>query len=127
MLLDTHIWFWWVRGDERLSARHERLLQEHSSDLAVSVFSCWEIAKLVSLGRMMLSEPVEQWIEHALLPSGVRLLNLTPRIAVEATQLPGDFHRDPADQIIVATARVHRCPLVTVDAKIRDYPHVDTP
>jgi PIN domain nuclease of toxin-antitoxin system len=52
------------------------------------------------------------------------LLPLTPRIAVESTQLPGSFHRDPADQIIVATARVYDCSLLTADGKILDYPHV---
>jgi len=54
----------------------------------------------------------------------VHLIELTPRIAVESTQLPAPFHRDPADQIIVATARVYGCPLVTLDGKILSYPHV---
>ncbi len=55
---------------------------------------------------------------------GIRLLDLTPQIAIESTQLPGEFHRDPADQIIVATARIHDCLLLTVDDKIINYPHV---
>ena len=55
---------------------------------------------------------------------GIQLLDLTPRIAVESTQLPGDFHRDPADQILVATARVQNIPLVTADKLILRYPHV---
>ena len=54
------------------------------------------------------------------------MLELTPEIAIESTRLPGEFHRDPADQIIVATARVHKCPLVTADERILDYPHVKT-
>lgn len=57
--------------------------------------------------------------------STVQLLNLTPEIAIEATQLPQPFHRDPADQIIVATARIHGCQLLTLDGKIRNYPHVE--
>lgn len=56
---------------------------------------------------------------------GIRLLELTPEVAIESTQLPGEFHRDPADQIIVATARVHGCPLVTSDSKLLKYPHVE--
>ena len=60
----------------------------------------------------------------ALSYAGIRLLDLTPQIAIESTQLPGEFHRDPADQIIVATARIHDCPLLTVDDKILDYPYV---
>ena len=73
--------------------------------LGVSVISCWEVAKLVENGRLKLQCPVEEWIEQALAYPGVQLLQLTPGIAVESTQFPGSFHRDPADQIIVATAR----------------------
>ena len=76
------------------------------------------------IGRLVLSVPVDEWIEQALAYPGVRLLNLTPQIAVESTRLPGDFHRDPADQIIVATVRVLNVPLVTADERILAYPHV---
>lgn len=57
---------------------------------------------------------------------GIRLIDLTPKIAIEATELPGDFHKDPADRLIVATARVHDCRLLTVDTQILNYPHVKT-
>jgi len=57
---------------------------------------------------------------------GIRVLELTPEIAIESTQLPGEFHRDPADQIIVATARIHDCELVTSDGKIVEYHHIET-
>ena len=67
-----------------------------------------------------------EWLDQALAYPGMRLLELTPRIIVESTQLPGTFHRDPADQLIVAIARVYTCPLVTVDRKILEYPHVQT-
>lgn len=126
ILLDTHVWFWWVQGETRLNETHAQSLTKNAGNLAASVFSCWEIAKLVSAGKIVLSVPLEEWIEQALVPSGVRLLPLTPRIAIESTQLPGDFHRDPADQIIVATARIHDCELLTVDTKILSYPHVKT-
>jgi PIN domain nuclease of toxin-antitoxin system len=62
--------------------------------------------------------------EEALAYPGVELLELTPRIAVESTQLPGSFHRNPADQIVVATARIWECPLLTADDRILKYPHV---
>lgn len=62
----------------------------------------------------------------ALAYPGIRLLGLTPEIALESTRLPGSFHRDPADQIIVATARIYDCALVTSDNKILDYAHVET-
>ena len=82
------------------------------------------MAKLVELQRLSLPCPVSDWIQQALSYPGVRLLDLSPRVCVESTQLPGNFHRDPADQIIVATARIFDAPLVTVDARILAYPHV---
>lgn len=127
ILLDTHIWIWWVHGDERLDVRlASRLSQEESLGLGVSVISCWEVAKLVEYRRLELPCPVPEWFEQALNYPGICLVELTPRIAFESTRLPGDFHRDPADQIIVATARAHNIPLATVDAKILAYPHVET-
>jgi PIN domain nuclease of toxin-antitoxin system len=124
-LLDTHIWIWWVLGSARLPQEYFDYIQEHESEeLGVSVISCWEIAKLVQGGRIELPLPVGEWLTSALSYPGIRLLDFSTEVAVESTQLPGVFHRDPADQIIVATARIHACPLVTMDTKIRAYPHV---
>jgi PIN domain nuclease of toxin-antitoxin system len=125
ILLDTHVWVWWVNESPMGSKDMLRIIQEHQDDgLGVSIISCWEVAKLVERGRLELSTPVEHWIEQALAYPGVELLELTPRIAVESTQLPGEFHRDPADQMLVATARVYDIPLLTADSKLLDYPHV---
>lgn len=77
-------------------------------------------------GRLELPCPLTEWFEQALNYPGMRLLELTPEIAIESTQLPGEFHRDPADQMIVATARVHGCGLVTSDSKLLAYSHVET-
>jgi PIN domain nuclease of toxin-antitoxin system len=77
--------------------------------------------------RLRLPCAIAEWFEQALAYPGIQLLNLTPQIAIESTQLPGTFHRDPADQIIVATARVYDYLLVTADKKILDYPHVKLP
>ena len=82
------------------------------------------VAKLVERGRLTLPCPVFEWLQQALAYPGVRLIELSPRICAESTQLPGSFHRDPADQIIVATARVLDMPLITRDEKILAYPHV---
>ena len=82
--------------------------------------------KLVQIGRLVLPLPVGDWIDVALSYPGVRLLDLTPRIAVPSTQLPGEFHRDPADQIMVARAREYDVELVTVDERILNNPHVRT-
>ncbi|MBP6821608.1 MAG: type II toxin-antitoxin system VapC family toxin [Acidobacteria bacterium] len=127
IILDTHIWIWWIQGDSRLTPAYRNYIQANEPlGLGVSVISCWEIAKLIEIGKLTLPLPVEDWINRALAHPGIRQLDLTPRIAVEATQLPGAFHRDPSDQLIVATARVYGCPLVTMDSKIRQYPHVQT-
>ena len=125
IVLDTHIWVWWVHGDPTLSASTRALLDaSEQTGLAVSAISCWEVAKLVERGRLILPCPVADWLPQALAYPGVQLVELSPRICVESTQLPGEFHRDPADQIIVATARVLDAPIVTVDDKILTYPHV---
>ncbi len=124
IVLDTHIWIWWVDGSSQLTPRQRQHVVSHAGDgLGVSVISCWEVAKLVEMKRLVLSDSVTDWIAGALNYPGVRLLSLTPKIAIESTQLPGSFHRDPADQIIVATARVLDCPLLTADSKILQYPH----
>jgi PIN domain nuclease of toxin-antitoxin system len=125
IVIDTHIWVWWVHGDERLRGRYLDLLQQNEgAGLGVSVVSCWEIAKLVEYKRLVLPLPILDWFDKALSYPGVRLLDLTPEIAAESAALPGEFHRDPADQLIVATARIHDCPVLTADGKILDYIHV---
>ena len=128
ILLDTHIWVWWVNEGPELSSFQRQLLQrEQTNGLGVSIISCWEIAKLVQLGRLQFTLPVSQWLEQALSYPGIQLFDLSLPIVVESTQLPGNFHRDPADQMIVATARVHDIPLLTADSLILNYPHVKFP
>ena len=127
ILLDTHIWVWWVDESPRLSEQQHMLLQTHQPDgLGVSIMSCWEVAKLVEYQRLKLACPVEQWISGALAQPGVQPVDLTTRIVIESTQLPGKFHRDPVDQLLVATARVYDLALVTTDRKIIQYEHVHT-
>jgi PIN domain nuclease of toxin-antitoxin system len=128
IVLDTHIWVWWVHGDSRLTTRQARFIQEHEAQgLGVSAISCWEIAMLVQRKRLDLGRPAREWFDAALAYPGMRLLELSPQVAVESTELPGNFHGDPADRMIVATARVWQAPLVTSDAKILAYPHVRIP
>ncbi len=125
IVLDTHIWVWWVQGDQRLAPDFQACIKSHeATGIGVSIISCWEVAKLVEKGKLSFQQPVEDWINQALSYPGVQLLALTPRIVVESTQLPGNFHRDPADQLVVATARVYNCPLVTADGNIRGYQYV---
>ncbi|HDR14978.1 MAG TPA: type II toxin-antitoxin system VapC family toxin [Desulfobacteraceae bacterium] len=125
IILDTHIWVKWVLDENQLPASIRDKMYEHEPDgLGVSVISCWEVAKLVEFERLTFDMDVFDWIEQALSYPGLQLIEFSPRIAVESTQLPGEFHRDPADQIIVATARIYNCPLLTLDKKILDYAHV---
>lgn len=125
IILDTHIWVWWVNGSPELSPAKAKILSSSEAEgLGVSIISCWEVAKLVEKGRLALALPVGQWIDQALAYPGICLLPLEPRIAVASTNLPQPFHSDPADQIITATAREMDCPLATDDGKILAYPHV---
>jgi PIN domain nuclease of toxin-antitoxin system len=125
IVLDTHAWVWWVHANEQLSGPQTRIIQANETDIiGVSAISVWEVAKLVQFDRVELPCPLREWFEAALSYPGVRLLGLTSEVAIESTRLPGEFHRDPADQIVVATARLNNSPLVTSDAKILKYPHV---
>lgn len=127
IVLDTHIWVWWAHGDKRLTKIQDQIIKANETDLiGVSAISCWEIAKLVEYNRLELPYSLDEWFEQALSYPGICLLELTPKITIESTQLPGEFHRDPADQIIVATARIHGCLLVTSDSRILEYPHIET-
>ncbi len=127
ILLDTHVWVWWVHGDRRLTPSQAATIEGAESDvIGVSAISCWEVAKLVEQGRLGLPRSVEEWLGLALGYPGVRLIELSPEVAVASTRLLGEFHRDPADQIIVATARANDCPLVTSDQKIVSYEHIET-
>nr|VFJ96338.1 MAG: PIN domain nuclease, a component of toxin-antitoxin system (PIN domain) [Candidatus Kentron sp. LFY] len=125
ILLDTHIWVWWVHGGARLSRTQAASITK-TDEIGISIISCWEVAKLVEYGRLDLDNEVGEWLSQALSYPGVTLLPLTPDIVVESTRLPGEFHRDPADQMIVATARLHQFPLVTSDEKLIRYAHVQT-
>ena len=126
IILDTHIWIWWADNNPRLTQQHREWIQQYQSQgLGVSMISCWEVAKLVENNRLAMSLPVDEWLTAALAYPGVQLLNLTIPIIVESTKLTG-FHRDPADQLIVATARIYGCPLLTADSKILAYPDVQT-
>jgi len=89
--------------------------------LGVSVISCLEVARLVAYGRLTLPKPVAQWVDEALRYPHVKLIELSPEIAVDSTRLPEPFHKDPCDRIIVATARRLDMPLATTDGLIRRY------
>ncbi|NJK44669.1 MAG: type II toxin-antitoxin system VapC family toxin [Pleurocapsa sp. SU_196_0] len=124
ILLDTHIFIFWVNGSERLLEETRTRIEAEPDALGVSAITLWEIAKLVQLGRLELTLPIETWLEQALAYPKVVVVPLSPAIVVESARLPAPFHKDPADEIIVATARVLSAGLVTYDGKILSYPHV---
>jgi len=125
IVLDTHVWAWWVQNDPRMGTCTPLLDAARPADVAVSAVSCWEVAVLHARGRLVLDISLDEWLQAALHDAAVSVVNLTPAIAVESVRLPGEFHRDPADRMLVATSRILGCPLLTEDRKILDYAHVD--
>ncbi len=123
VVLDTHVFIWLIQGSKELSLDSRKLIDSFANDhsIYVSAISLWEISMLEKAGRIVLHEPCLQWLKQAIEASGVNIANLTPDIAVESSNLPGDFHSDPADKIIVATARILQAKLITRDAKILKY------
>lgn len=119
-LLDTHVLIWWLQGDGPLSAAQQQVLDaaDRDSPLRVSDISLWEIATLHSLNRIRLTLPLRDWLEKATAPPLVRRHGISPAIAAEVAALPDSFHRDPADRILVATARILGATLLTQDRHI---------
>lgn len=128
IVLDTHAFVFWAGGEVDKIGRSARMrlkkAEKSEGEIVVSAISAWEIAVLVNKGRLTLSMDVEDWLHHASLLPGVRILPLDWHTAVLSTRLPEPFHQDPADRIIVATARALNVPLVTMDEKIQAYGHV---
>jgi len=127
-LLDTHVLVEWFASDARLSAAQLRVIRKAGpeSPLWVSDISLWEVATLVALGRIALPLPVRTWLERATAPPLVQRIGISPAVAAEVAALPLTFHRDPADRIIVASARVLGATLLTRDQRIRDAAIVPT-
>jgi PIN domain nuclease of toxin-antitoxin system len=123
VILDTHIWVWLNVGSSELSKSSISKIEQAaiSGQLYIPAIVVWEVATLAAKGRLTFSMPVRQWIDEALARQGVNLIPLLPSIAIESAELPGEFHADPADRLIVATARIKSLPLMTRDAKILQY------
>jgi PIN domain nuclease of toxin-antitoxin system len=127
-LLDTHAWVWWVTADRRLSKPASRAVRQAQADgaLWLSLISIWEVAKKVEKGQLALDRPVDEWLDQATSQEGLQLAELTRPILMESCRLPPPFHGDPADQLIVASARDRDAIIVTKDDRIRRYAHVRT-
>lgn len=122
-VLDTHILVWWLQADKRLTRpqlRYLEKLEEEGGRFVISAITLWELAKLASAGRITTSQPLDIWLREL---EGHPLIHVEPlssRILAESVQLQ-DFHKGPADQIIVATAICLGLPLITSDERIRKW------
>src|ERR1700728_991666 len=124
LLLDTHCWIWAQLGlIQKLSRATLAAIRNAESDgnIRISVISIWELAMLEKRGRVALPMNVRTWVERALGKPGIAVAPVTPEIAIESVHLPGELHGDPADRMLVATARVLGATLVTKDAQLIRY------
>lgn len=128
IVLDTHIWLWWISNPENLSPSAFMAIQTatEKDGIVISAISTWEIALLIQKGRLNLSIDVRDWVRKTESLPFVRFIPVDNTIALRSVSLPGEFHPDPADRIIAATAFTIGAPLVTKDEKILNYPHVKT-
>ena len=123
VVLDTHALVWLMQGSERVGPRSRALIAAaaKADSVFVPAISAWEIAMLVAKDRLALDRDVGEWLDAALGLPGLRLAALDPFVAVDSTRLPGDVHGDPADRLIIATARRHAAVLITDDRLILQY------
>ncbi|MFL9875916.1 type II toxin-antitoxin system VapC family toxin [Paraburkholderia megapolitana] len=128
IVLDTHALVWWVTADPTLSKKARAAIDRElaGGEIIVSAISAWEIAMLVDREKLVLSMDVASWLATVSAIEAVRFIPIDPETAVKSVELPGEFHKDPADRMIVALARKFSVPLVTKDEKIRAYAHVKT-
>ncbi len=124
LILDTHVWIWLVHGDEKIEEAGflpEIKKAEEKNAIKVPAICAWEVAMLAAKNRITLSGSTLDWLNQALSGPGISLYPLTPTIAYESSNLPGNFHGDPADRMIVACTRVLNGKLLTLDSKILRY------
>jgi PIN domain nuclease of toxin-antitoxin system len=128
IVLDTHALIWWVSGDPALSKKAKNVIDRElaGGEIIISAISAWEIAMLVEREKLVLSMDVSSWLASVSAIESVRIVPIDAEIATKSVGLPGVFHKDPADRMIVATARKLAAPLVTKDEEIRAYAHVKT-
>ena len=128
IVLDTHTLVWWATGDPQLPARVRKLIDREAAlpgrQVLMSAISAWEIAMLVERGRIALALDLDEWLQAVESLDGLAMVSVTAQVAVQSATLPGEFHKDHADRMIVALARERNAVLVSADEKIQRYPHV---
>lgn len=128
IVLDTHTLLWWIEGkglSKPARAAIDREIEEEG-EIVVSTMTAWEVMLLIKKGRLRLATDVARWLDRVSRIEGVRFVPIDRHIALASADLPGNFHQDPADRMIVATARSLSAPLITKDKQIRSYEHVKT-
>lgn len=126
ILLDTCAILWSVASSQRLSPKARTILQAEETEPFVSAISTAEIACAVDRGRIKLDRHWKNWFRHYMEINQWVCLPVDLAVVEEAYSLPSPFHADPADRIMVASARIHDLAIVTGDGRILSYPHVDT-
>ena len=124
IVLDTHVWIWWVDHAGRLSATAKRAI-DHASRIGISAISLWEVGSLTERGRIRTSRSTLEWLEAGLSLPRVELLPLTPAIAATAARIGGAISGDPADRLIAATSLEMKAPLVTKDQRLHGLPQLE--
>lgn len=121
ILLDTHVWIWWLLGSDQLPAKEREGLDRLASRgaLRLAAVSLWETQMLHAKGRLTLTRPFDIWIRDAAAANVVQVVPLDVEVVIALDGLPASFHGDPADRLIVSTSRAHKLPLATHDAGIR--------
>jgi PIN domain nuclease of toxin-antitoxin system len=132
LLLDTHIWLWYLDGDvSRLSMSAQRLLDRcgRAARLVVSDISFWEISVKAAKGKLKLSMDSSLWLARAQTAPGISFIPLDRDVLLLSTRLSGSAHNDPVDRMLLATAQLNNLPLVTADKQIIDFArsHAGTP
>lgn len=126
-LLDTCVLIRLLDSPEKVSSTAISAMEKDgSSTMGVASISLWEVARKESLGKLELSMPSKEWLREIATNEALSVLSMSDRVAWESCHLPDEFHRDPADRIIVATARIFELTLITMDRRILQYPHVKT-
>ncbi len=123
LLLDTHAWIWYIEGSDEISKSTRKVISNalHDNQAYIAAISLWEIGMLDKKQRIIFEMPVLEWLNKSIAMTHIRTQPISPAIAIESCHLPGQFHEDPADRLIVATARVEALTLVTRDKRILAY------
>jgi len=126
LLLDTHVLVWAESLDDRLGPQTRALLLDPANTLFVSPISTLELSRLIALSRLQLRKSLQDWFTSARRHLAFQDAPFSHSAAIDSYQLPAAFHKDPADRMLVATARELGCPLLTADDLILGYSHVQT-